>query len=30
VFNTLDLYLESRLGFMYATFGDAHTSQQLS
>jgi hypothetical protein len=30
VFNTLDLYLESRLGFMYANFGDAHTSQQLS
>jgi hypothetical protein len=30
VFNTLDLYLDSRLGFMYANFGDAHTSQQLS
>ena len=26
VFNTLDLYLESRLGLMYANFGDAHTS----
>ena len=30
VFNTLDLYLESRLGFMYANFGDAHTSQQFA
>src|ERR1700732_910957 len=30
VFNLLDLYLDSRLGFMYANFGDAHTSQQLS
>jgi len=30
VFNTLDLYLENRHGFMYASFGDAVTSQQLS
>jgi hypothetical protein len=30
VFNTLDLYLESRHGLMYANFGDAVTSQRLS
>jgi len=30
VFNTLDLYLESRHGFMYANFGDAVASRQLS
>ena len=30
VFNTLDLYLEIRHGFMYANFGDAPTSRQLS
>jgi hypothetical protein len=30
VFNTLDLYLESRHGFIFANFGDAHTSRQLS
>jgi len=30
VFNTLDLYLESRHGFMYANFGDAAISGQLS
>jgi hypothetical protein len=30
VFNTLDLYLESRHGFMYANFGDGATSRQLS
>ena len=30
VFNTLDLYLENRHGFMYANFGDAPTSRQLS
>jgi hypothetical protein len=30
VFNTLDLYLESRHGFMYANFGDAPISRQLS
>jgi hypothetical protein len=30
VFNTLDLYLEVRHGFMYANFGDAPTSRQLS
>jgi hypothetical protein len=30
VFNTLDLYLESRHGFSYANFGDAAISRQLS
>jgi hypothetical protein len=30
VFNTLDLYLESRYGFMYSNFGDAAGSRQLS
>jgi len=30
VFNTLDLYLESRHGFMYGKFGDAAASRQLS
>jgi hypothetical protein len=30
VFNTLDLYLESRHGFMYANFGDTAMSRQLS
>jgi hypothetical protein len=30
VFNTLDLYFEIRHGFMYANFGDAPTSRQLS
>ena len=30
VFNTLDLYLESRHGFMYAKFGDDAASRQLS
>jgi hypothetical protein len=30
VFGTLDLYLESRHGFMYVNFGDAATSRQLS
>ena len=30
VFNTLDLYLESRHGFMYVNFGDAAASRQLS
>jgi hypothetical protein len=30
VFNTLDLYLESRHGFMYANFGDVPLSRQLS
>ena len=30
VFNTLDIYLESRHGFMYANFGDADASRQLS
>jgi hypothetical protein len=30
VFNTLDLYLESRHGFMYGNFGDAAASRQLS
>ncbi len=30
MFNTLDLYLEIRHGFMYANFGDAPTSRQLS
>ena len=30
VFNTLDLYLESRHGFMYSKFGDAAASRQLS
>jgi hypothetical protein len=29
-FNTLDLYLESRHGFMYVDFGDAAISRQLS
>ena len=30
VFNTLDLYLESRHGFMYGKFGDADASRRLS
>jgi len=30
VFNTLDLYLESRHGLIYADFGDAAVSEQLS
>ena len=30
VFNTLDLYLESRHGFTYGKFGDAAASRQLS
>ena len=30
VFNSLDLYLENRHGFMYSNFGNAATSQQLS
>ena len=30
VFNTLDLYLESRHGLIYANFGDAPMSRQLS
>ncbi len=30
VFNTLDLYLESRHGLMYANFGDTAASRQLS
>jgi hypothetical protein len=30
VFNTLDLYLESRHGFMYGNFGDAAASRELS
>ena len=30
VFDTLDLYLESRHGFMYAKFGDAAATEQLS
>jgi hypothetical protein len=30
VFNTLDLYLESRHGFMYGNFGDSTASRQLS
>jgi len=30
VFNTLDLYLESRHGFMYGNFGDSAVSRQLS
>jgi hypothetical protein len=30
VFNTLDLYLESRHGLLYANFGDAVASRQLS
>jgi hypothetical protein len=30
MFNTLDLYLESRHGFMYANFGDEAASGQLS
>jgi len=30
VFNTLDLYLESRHGFMYAKFGDEDASRRLS
>ena len=30
VFNTLDLYLENRHGFMYAKFGDAAAGEQLS
>jgi hypothetical protein len=30
VFNTLDLYLENRHGFMYSNFGDAAASRQLS
>ena len=30
VFNTLDLYFESRHGFMYGKFGDASASRQLS
>lgn len=29
-FNTLDLYLEARHGFMYGNFGDAAASAQLS
>ena len=29
-FNTLDLYLESRHGLMYANFGDTAVSEQLS
>ena len=30
VFNTLDLYIESRHGFMFGKFGDAAASRQLS
>jgi hypothetical protein len=30
VFNTLDLYLEDRHGFMFGAFGDATTSDRLS
>ena len=30
VFNTLDLYLESKHGFMYGKFGDADASRRLS
>jgi hypothetical protein len=30
VFNTLDLYLENRHGFMYTNFGEAAASRQLS
>jgi hypothetical protein len=30
MFNTLDLYLESRHGFMYAKFGDEDASRRLS
>jgi hypothetical protein len=30
VFNTLDLYLKSRHGFIYANFDDGATSRQLS
>jgi hypothetical protein len=30
LFNTLDLYLENRHGFMYSNFGDAAASRQLS